>query len=79
MQRFNDLVLQLQAALLDLDLRQPALRKKLGPLADTQAKLAQALYELSLTEGTLLRAGVASFAEGAAPEGGGGRGEGDDV
>ncbi len=72
MQRYHTLVLQLQEAVLLLGLRQPGLRKKLGPLQGTEYKLARALYELSLTEGTLLAgSGLSSVDDG----GGGGGGE----
>lgn len=117
-QTYHETLVELQEALLDLDLRHPALLKKLGPLqgerapvllrrwsaagqegiaqrggavagpgrkgstlltgvlAGTVAKLAHSLYELSLTEGTVLAAAGLSSAEeamGQDEDGGGGQ------
>lgn len=76
-QRYYEVVDELQLRLTELNLRHPALLKKLGPLDATSRKLAHTLYELSLSEGSLF-AGLRAVAD-VEPRGfggGGGGGEG---
>eukprot|EP00877_Chromochloris_zofingiensis_P010800 jgi/Chrzof1/5974/Cz16g22090.t1 len=55
LQKFLKLFEELHGALLSLDVRTPWLRKKLGPFHSSQRKVFQALYELSLTECSLIQ------------------------